>query len=283
MNYRHAFHAGNHGDVLKHVVLARVLTYLTSKDSPMAVLDAHAGLGRYDLTGIEAVKTGEWRGGIGALLQTEHNVDVKLLLKPYLDIIRGLNADGALRYYPGSPELVSRLLRPKDRILLNELHPADFETLETRYAGLPNVRLSTVDAVMAVKAALPFAERRGLVLVDPAFELTNEKEKVVMLVKQGLRRMAQTCFVIWYPVTTQRFAIDFCDALEFPGAKSVLQAELLVRPATDDGGLAGSGVVVVNPPWILHDELQLLLPALSRSLREEQGGSATLRWLIAPP
>ncbi len=283
MNYRHAFHAGNHGDVLKHVVLARVLTYLTSKDSPMAVLDAHAGLGRYDLTGIEAVKTGEWRGGIGALLQTEHNVDVKLLLKPYLDIVRGLNADGALRYYPGSPELVSRLLRPKDRILLNELHPADFETLETRYAGLPNVRLSTVDAVMAVKAALPFAERRGLVLVDPAFELTNEKEKVVMLVKQGLRRMAQTCFVIWYPVTTQRFAIDFCDALEFPGAKSVLQAELLVRPATDDGGLAGSGVVVVNPPWILHDELQLLLPALSRSLREEQGGSATLRWLIAPP
>lgn len=283
MNYRHAFHAGNHGDVLKHVVLARVLTYLTSKDSPMAVLDAHAGLGRYDLTGIEAVKTGEWRGGIGALLQTEHNVDVKLLLKPYLDIVRGLNADGALRYYPGSPELVSRLLRPKDRILLNELHPADFETLETRYAGLPNVRLSTVDAVMAVKAALPFAERRGLVLVDPAFEVTNEKEKVVMLVKQGLRRMAQTCFVIWYPVTTQRFAIDFCDALEFPGAKSVLQAELLVRPATDDGGLAGSGVVVVNPPWILHDELQLLLPALSRSLREEQGGSATLRWLIAPP
>ncbi len=283
MNYRHAFHAGNHGDVLKHVVLARVLTYLTSKDSPMAVLDAHAGLGRYDLTGIEAVKTGEWRGGIGALLQTEHNVDVKLLLKPYLDIVRGLNADGALRYYPGSPELVSRLLRPKDRILLNELHPADFETLETRYAGLPNVRLSTVDAVMAVKAALPFAERRGLVLVDPAFEVTNEKEKVVMLVKQGLRRMAQTCFVIWYPVTTQRFAIDFCDALEFPGAKSVLQAELLVRPATDDGGLAGSGVVVVNPPWILHDELQLLLPALSQGTREKQGGSATLRWLIAPP
>ena len=283
MNYRHAFHAGNHGDVLKHVVLARVLTYLTSKDSPMAVLDAHAGLGRYDLTGLEAVKTGEWRGGIGALLQTEHSADAKLLLKPYLDIVRGLNVDGALRYYPGSPELVSQLLRPNDRILLNELHPADFETLATRYAGLPNVRLSTVDAVMAVKAALPFAERRGLVLVDPAFEVTNEKEKVVMLVKQGLRRMAQTCFVIWYPVTTQRFAIDFCDALEFPGAKSVLQAELLVRPATDDGGLAGSGVVVVNPPWILHDELQLLLPALSRSLREEQGGSATLRWLIAPP
>jgi 23S rRNA (adenine2030-N6)-methyltransferase len=283
MNYRHAFHAGNHGDVLKHVVLARVLTYLTSKDSPMAVLDAHAGLGHYDLTGIEAVKTGEWRGGIGALLQTEYSVDVKLLLKPYLDIVRGLNADGALRYYPGSPELVSQLLRRKDRILLNELHPADFETLETRYAGLPNVRLSSVDAMIAVKAALPFAERRGLVLVDPAFEVTNEKEKVVMLVKQGLRRMAQTCFVIWYPVTTQRFADDFCEALSFPGAKSALRAELLVRPATDDGGLAGSGVIVVNPPWTLHDELQLLLPALFQSLREGQGGSSTLRWLIAPP
>ena len=280
MNYRHAFHAGNHGDVLKHAVLTRVLSYMTSKDNPLAVLDAHAGIGRYDLTAIEAIKTGEWRSGIGALIQAKLGNDVAGLLKPYLDIVRALNADGALRQYPGSPELVSRLLRPTDRLLLNELHPIDYETLAARYAGLKNVRVSSLDAITAVKAALPFPERRGVVLVDPAFEVTNESEKVALLLKHGLRRMAQTCFVIWYPVTTLRFADDFCNALTFEGAKSALRAEVLVRPAMDDGGLAGSGVVVVNPPWTLHDELQILLPTLAQILQTTQGGGSTLRWLL---
>jgi 23S rRNA (adenine2030-N6)-methyltransferase len=282
MNYRHAFHAGNHGDVLKHVVLTRVLTYMTTKDSPMAMLDAHAGIGHYDLTGIEAIKTGEWRGGIGALLQAKHGSEVSSLLQPYLDIVRGLNADGTLQHYPGSPEVAARLLRKTDRLLLNELHPEDYETLAVRYAGRSNVKVSSVDAITAVKAVLPFHERRGLVLVDPAFEVTNETEKVTQLLKQGLRRMAQTCFVIWYPVTTPNFADAFCNALTFEHAKSALRAELLVRPAADEGGLAGSGVVVVNPPWILHDELQVLLPALTQSLQEKQGGTSTLRWLVQP-
>jgi 23S rRNA (adenine2030-N6)-methyltransferase len=282
MNYRHAFHAGNHGDVLKHVVLTRVLSYMTAKDSPLAVLDAHAGIGRYDLTGIEAIKTGEWRGGIGALLQAEHGVEVSSLLKPYLDIVRGLNPDGALRCYPGSPEVANLLLRPTDRLLLNELHPEDYETLAARYAGRLNVKVSSVDAIAAVKAALPFHERRGVVLIDPAFEVTHETEKVALMLKQGLRRMAQTCFIIWYPVTTQRFADALCDSLTFEHAKSALRAELLVRPAAEEGGLAGSGVVVVNPPWTLYDELQVLLLALTQSLQEKQGGTSTLRWLLSP-
>lgn len=282
MNYRHAFHAGNHGDVLKHVVLARVLTYMTAKDSPMAVLDAHAGIGRYDLTGLEAIKTGEWRAGIGALMQARPADEVADLLKPYFDIIRALNADTTLRHYPGSPEVALQLLRPVDRLLLNELHPADFETLAQRYGGMPNVKVSSIDAVIAVKAALPFLERRGLVLVDPAFEVTHETERVAQLLKHGLRRMAQTCFVIWYPITSPTFADDFCKALNFERAKSMLRAELLVKPPEVDGGLAGSGVVVVNPPWILHDELKRLLPFLTRSLELGQNGSFSLRWLMAP-
>jgi 23S rRNA (adenine2030-N6)-methyltransferase len=282
MNYRHAFHAGNHGDVLKHVVLARVLTYMTSKDGPMAMLDAHAGIGRYDLTSMEALKTGEWRGGIGALLQNEPPVAVKPLLKPYLDCVRDMNGAGVLQHYPGSPEIAQRLLRAKDRLVLNELHPQDFETLSTLYGSQPHVRVMSDDAVTAVKAALPFPERRGVVLVDPAFEVTNETERVALLVRQGLRRMLQTCFIIWYPVTTQSFADAFCAALTFEGAKSVLQAELLVRPANEDGGLAGSGVVVVNPPWVLHDELHVIMPFLQQSLQQGQGGKATLRWLVPP-
>ena len=280
MNYRHAFHAGNHGDVLKHVVLARVLSYMTAKDTPLAVLDAHAGIGRYDLAGIEAFKTGEWRGGIGALMKATHDPEVAALLKPYLDIVRDLNADGSLRHYPGSPELISGMLRPTDRLLLNELHRDDFETVAARYGVLPNVQVSSVDAVTAVKAALPFLERRGLVLVDPAFEAINETERVALLVKQGLRRMAQACFVIWYPVTTPRFADEFCKALSFDGAKSVLRAELLVRPAMEDGGLAGSGVVVINPPWPLYSELQTLLPTLTQNLQEGQSGHSALHWIV---
>ncbi len=282
MNYRHAFHAGNHGDVLKHVVLSRVLTYMTTKPNALAVLDAHAGIGRYDLSGLEAFKTGEWRGGIGALLQALPVGEVGHLLQPYIKSVQALNGDGQLRVYPGSPELAHSVLRAQDRLLLNELHPDDYETLDTRYGGIANIQVSNVDAAQAVRAALPFREKRGVVLVDPAFEVTDETSRTAKLLAQGLKRMAQTCFIIWYPVTTQKFADDFCAALSCETAKSVLRAEVLVRPAIEAGGLAGSGVVVVNPPWPLHDELQVLLPALTHILAEGAGAHHMLQWLLAP-
>jgi 23S rRNA (adenine2030-N6)-methyltransferase len=282
MNYRHAFHAGNHGDVLKHVVMSRVLTYFTGKDAPMALLDAHSGIGVYDLTSLEALKTGEWRDGIGRLLQAELQGAPQDLLRPYLNCIGALNVEGELRSYPGSPEIARFLLRPQDRLLLNELHPLDFDTLSVRYGGLPRVQLTAFDAGQAVKAALPFIERRGVVLVDPAFEVTDETARVCQLLKHGLQRMAHTCFVIWYPVTSQSFADGFCEALSFTRAKSVLRAEVLVREALDSGGLAGSGVVVVNPPWALHDELQVLLPVLQQAMQVGQGGQSTLQWLVGP-
>lgn len=277
MNYRHAFHAGNHGDVLKHVVLTRVLSYMTEKDSPLAVLDAHAGIGHYDFTGLEAFKTGEWRGGIGALLQNVPTGVEGELLEPYLKVVRRLNADGALRHYPGSPSIAQAMLRPGDRLLLNELHPEDCETLRARF---PRVRVSEVDAAQAVKSALPFIEKRGVILIDPAFEVLDETLRVSRMVAQGLKRMAQTCFIIWYPVTSQNFADQFCEALELNGAKSALRAELLVREAIEGGGLAGSGVIVINPPWTLHDELNLLLPALRNVLQETAEASSQLTWML---
>jgi 23S rRNA (adenine2030-N6)-methyltransferase len=268
MNYRHAFHAGNHGDVLKHALLARALSYLTQKDAALAVLDAHAGIGRYDLTGLEALKTGEWRGGIGKLLAAELPVQVADLLRPYLDAVRAVNGSSELQYYPGSPEIARRLLRPSDRLVLNELHPVDHDTLATRFGFFKQVRLTQVDALQAVKAALPFPEKRGLVLIDPAFEVLDESTRVARMVAQGLRRMAPVCMMIWYPVTTQKFADDFCDGLTFEGTKSVLRAELLVRQPQEGGGLAGSGLVIVNPPWTLRDEAAIILPALSAILGE---------------
>jgi 23S rRNA (adenine2030-N6)-methyltransferase len=273
MNYRHTFHAGNHGDVLKHVLLTRVLSYLTQKEAPLAVLDAHAGIGHYDLTGPEAFKTGEWQGGIGRLLTAELKGETA---------VRAVNKASAFQFYPGSPEIARRLLRPVDRLILNELHPQDYATLATRFGIYSRINLSAVDATKAVKAFLPFLEKRGLVLIDPAFEVLDESARVARMVTEALRRMANVCMMIWYPVTTQKFAQDFCDGLAFDGAKSVIKAELLVRKPEEGGGLAGSGVMVVNPPWTFFDDAQKIMPALARILGESGQGRFTLEWMVKP-
>jgi 23S rRNA (adenine2030-N6)-methyltransferase len=282
MNYRHAFHAGNHGDVLKHVLLARVLSYLTQKNAALAVLDAHAGIGRYDLTGIEAFKTAEWRGGIGKLLAAKMNDEVAALLKPYLDVVKAQNNSGVLQFYPGSPEIARRLLRPADRLMLNELHPDDHQALTARFGIFSQVRLSQFDALQAVKACLPFPEKRGLVLIDPAFEVVDESARVARTVTHGLSRMAHVCMMIWYPLTTQKFADELCDGLALGSAKSVLRTEVLVRAPQEGGGLAGSGLVIVNPPWTLYDEAQKILPALSTILGEGGQGKHRLDWIVKP-
>jgi 23S rRNA (adenine2030-N6)-methyltransferase len=280
MNYRHAFHAGNHGDVLKHSVLARVLSYFKEKQQGFALLDAHAGIGHYDLTGVEAFKTGEWRNGIGRLLPAEATSSD--LLTPYLDVVRLLNPGGELRQYPGSPEIARQLLRSQDKLLLNELHRQDHQTLMSRYHVNPHIRISNLDASTAVKAALPFRERRGVVLIDPAFEVADETERVSRMVSDALRRMATVCLLIWYPVTTPGFADQFCNALKVDRANSALRLELLVRAPVEEGGLAGSGLVVVNPPWTLQADALVLLPLLASVLCETAEGRHTVSWLLPP-
>ncbi|MEO6607423.1 MAG: 23S rRNA (adenine(2030)-N(6))-methyltransferase RlmJ, partial [Aestuariivirga sp.] len=173
MNYRHAFHAGNHADVLKHAVLALVISYLAQKDKAFAVLDAHAGIGAYDLLGTEALKTDEWRGGVG-LMGKPFASDVEALLQPYRASLQDMNPQGGTRYYPGSPEIILQGLRAGDRLIANELHPVDAETLTENYRADSRVRVTGVDALAAIKAQLPFTERRGLVLIDPPYEVVDE-------------------------------------------------------------------------------------------------------------
>jgi 23S rRNA (adenine2030-N6)-methyltransferase len=283
MNYRHAFHAGNHGDVLKHIVLTRVLVYFKQKQQGFALLDSHAGIGQYDLTAPEAFKTGEWQSGIAKLLAASRDPATSDLIASYLDVVRAMNADGRLSHYPGSPELALRLLRPQDRLLLNELHPQDHATLLARYAHHAGVNVSHIDATVAVKAALPFPEKRGVVLIDPAFEVTDETERVAQMVKYALKRMAHACLLVWYPVTSRRFAEAFCAGLNLEHAKSALRLELCVREAVEGGGLAGSGVVIVNPPWTLHAEALQLLPALADILGESMQGRSAITWMVSPP
>jgi 23S rRNA (adenine2030-N6)-methyltransferase len=282
MNYRHAYHAGNHADVLKHIVLTRVLSYLTSKAKPLAVLDAHAGIGLYDLAGVEAFKTGEWKDGIGRLLANPLMGEAAALAAPYTDVVSALNSGGVLRKYPGSPEIAARMLRANDRLLLNELHPDDFNTVSARYGRDCRVRMLQQDAAIAVKASLPFPEKRGLVLIDPAFEVVDETERVSRMVEQGLKRMETCCFLIWYPVKTTNFAELLCQAIASVSSKPTLKMELMVRQAFDGGGLAGSGLICINPPWTLHDEMQVMLPALASSLGVGNWGRGTLAWLTPP-
>jgi 23S rRNA (adenine2030-N6)-methyltransferase len=281
MNYRHAYHAGNHGDVLKHAILTRVLTYFTQKPTAFAVLDAHAGIGVYDLLGLEAFKTGEWKDGIAKTLSAELPSAAAALLEPYFATVRALNAGGELVHYPGSPEIARQLLRKQDRLLLNELHPQDHETLAARYAAYSNVRVECVDALQSVKAALPFLERRGVLLIDPPYEVTDESERVSRTVSQALRRMAHLCVLIWYPVTAQKFADQLCASLPLKDVKSALRIELLMRKPQENGGMAGSGLVVVNPPWVLFNECQFLLPELAKLLAAGQG-KHRLEWLVQP-
>ena len=178
MNYRHAFHAGNHGDVLKHIVMTRIIEHLKRKEKPFRVFDAHAGTGVYALDGAEAGKTREWEGGIGKM-PAAFAPEVEALLRPYRSVIAKLNPDGGLTRCPGSPEVITQLLRPQDHFTLNELHPEDYATMKERYYNDLRASITGIDATVLMKANLPPPERRGLILIDPSYEVRNEKELVL--------------------------------------------------------------------------------------------------------
>ncbi len=281
MNYRHAFHAGNHADVLKHAVLARIVDVMKGKDKPFAFLDAHAGIGLYDLESDQALKTGEWQSGIGKMTEA-FDAEVEKILEPYRSVIVGMNSSAGTRFYPGSPKLVLDLMRTNDRVIANELHPQDVQTLQELCGRDKRLRISQVDYMQSVKAELPFAERRGVILIDPPFEVLDETERTVQALAFGHRRFASGVFVIWYPVTTEAFAEKFTDAMQAMALPNMLQAELRVKAAFERGGLAGSGLIIVNPPWTLEADLKVLLPALATRLGLGEWGRNTLRWLTPP-
>lgn len=276
MNYRHAFHAGNHADVLKHAVLCRLLGLLTRKDKPLACLDSHAGVGLYDLLGPQASKTDEWRDGIGRLWLAE---DLPQILADYREQVRALNPDGALRYYPGSPEIARRLTRDGDRVLLNEKHPEDAAQLKDNMAGTRRVKVQQADGWLMPRALLPVAEKRALLLIDPPFEEVGDLERCVAALTSAIARMRQSVVVIWYPIKDQRQLKRFYQDLAKSGAPKLLRAELWVHPVDNPTGLNGSGLAIANPPWPLEQELPALLEDLSRRLAQTQGGYR-LDWLI---
>jgi 23S rRNA (adenine2030-N6)-methyltransferase len=281
VNYRHAYHAGNHADVLKHVVLARVIAHMMKKDKPFRVIDAHAGIGLYDLSGTEAGKTGEWQGGIGKLAEPLAP-EAEALIAAYRQVIADLNPGGGLRFYPGSPELALRLMRETDSLLANELHPDDAVALERHFLRDRRVEVTSMDAETCLKARLPPSERRGVILIDPPYEAKDETEKTVRMLAHGLRRFAQGVYLVWYPVKADATAETIVSAVKEMGVAATLNVEMRVREAFAAGGLAGSGVVILNAPWKIDEDLRLLVPALAQRMGLGQWGRGSVEWLVEP-
>lgn len=279
MNYRHIYHAGNFADVLKHAVLARLITYLKQKDKPFRVIDTHAGIGLYDLSSEEAQKTGEWLDGIGRLMDAPLPADVAALLEPYLATIRALNPEGALKFYPGSPKIARMLLRPADRLSLMELHPADYEVLAANFAGDFQTRVTHLDGWLAMKAHVPPKEKRGLVLVDPPFEIEGEYRRLADGLAKAYRKFPGGVYCLWYPLKEGAPVRDFHQALEELDIPKILCTELSVRSDRDTTGLSGSGLIVVNPPYTLKAELDRLLPFLKHKLAQDRFAGARSFWI----
>jgi len=283
MNYRHAYHAGNFADVVKHAVLALLIEHLKAKDSPFQVLDTHAGIGRYDLSSAEAQKTGEFRSGVLRLLDADPP-RLPQELEPYLRVVRALNRGApSLRWYPGSPRLALDLLRTQDRLVLLELHPEDARTLANAFAGDVRVKVHAADGYTALKAFLPPKERRGLVLIDPPFEKKDEFARLARGLRHAHRRWATGLYLLWYPIKDRPPVAEFHERLKASGIPRILIAEFLLRPAKDPERLNGCGLVLVNPPWQVDATLQALLPKLVALLASERGAAARVDWLVPEP
>lgn len=277
LSYRHSFHAGNHADVLKHIVLMLILENLKLKDKGFYYLDTHAGVGRYQLSSDEAEKTGEYKEGIGRLWE---RTDLPQEISRYVDLIKHLNFGAkTLRYYAGSPLIAAQLLRPQDRALLTELHPRDFPLLRNNFKEFKNVSVKCDNGFQQLKATLPPKERRGLVLIDPPYELKEDYDLVVKAAEEGYKRFATGTYAIWYPVVLRQQTKRIFKGLQASGIRKILKIELAVRPDSDQRGMTASGMAVINPPWTLENQMKTMLPYLVKTLVPEGTGSWTVEWI----
>ncbi len=264
MNYRHAYHAGNFADCMKHVVLVWLLRALARKDRPFSVLDTHAGIGQYDLNADEALRTGEAARGILRLMD-----DPPQALADFLGVVRQLGL------YPGSPAISRALLRPDDRLVCCELHPEDCAALRRRFGRDAQTSVHLRDGYEALTGLLPPAQRRGLVLIDPPYEATDEFDRVVTGLRTAAARFPGGVLAAWFPIKHRAPVRQFHTALRESGLRDVVAAEFLLREPVDAARLNGCGLVVVNPPYRFEAEVPPLLAALLARLGEGESGAGS--------
>lgn len=279
MNYRHAFHAGNFADVLKHAVLARILVHLCAKPAAFRVIDTHAGAGVYDLAGPEASRNPEWQGGIGRLMAAPVAGAARKLLAPYLDVVTGLNAPGRLSTYPGSPAIVRAFLRSQDRLIACETEPNAAAALARTLEGDRRAKALAIDGWTALNAYVPPKERRGLVLIDPPFEDADDFPKLVQGLEAAHRKWASGSYLVWYPIKGRSEPDVLARRLRRSGITKILRAELSVATIRDPDSLSACGLIAVNPPWTLAGELSILLPELAAVLSDAGRGTGRVDWL----
>lgn len=279
LSYRHSFHAGNHADVLKHVTQVLILEKLKAKAKPFVYVDSHSGAGLYRLDSAEARKTAEYESGIGRLWSQQASFPE---IATYLALIKALNADGGLRCYPGSPAIASELLRERDQLVLMELHNREVELLRKNMGRDSRVSLHHRDGFEGLAAILPQPLRRGLVLIDPSYEIRGDYQQVVDSVVLSWQKWPVGIFAIWYPILSRQrnrsgWLLEQLAKIPFA---NLLVAELAVTDQAEDYGMHGSGVVIINAPWQLDQQLMALLPRLHLSLAQEGQGQTRVEWLI---
>jgi 23S rRNA (adenine2030-N6)-methyltransferase len=280
MNYRHAFHAGNFADVIKHIVLVRILIYLQDKPAAFRVIDTHAGAGIYDLTGEQAQRTGEFLTGIARVMQARFSEDVLPLVMPYLDIVRAFNPPAGLETYPGSPLIARALLRPQDRLTACEVEPNARKQLIAALRRDSQARVVDLDGWMALPAFVPPKERRGLVLLDPPYEDQDEFGRLADGFAGAFTKWPTGSYLLWYPAKSRRATDGLVRhvaavAAGGPSPAKCLRLEFSAAPQTADSTLVSAGLLLVNPPWRLMGELKAILPELEKPLG--QGGAGRFR------
>jgi len=280
LSYRHGFHAGNFADAHKHAVLTLLMQALLRKDTPFCYLDTHAGSAIYDLESTLSRKTGEHRAGIGLLWGRK---DAPPEAADYLAAVRALNVQRGqkvLRYYPGSPRLAQHFLRDQDRMVLAELHTTEAPLLKEAFAKDRHVAVHHMDGYQALKAFLPPKERRGLVLIDPAYELHDEFERATESLIAAWNRWPTGIFALWYPIAKREALLRFYRKIADSGMRKVLRAELCVAHDDVPNRLNGSGLIIVNPPWQVDEQIRKLQDWLWKVLAVEGLGESRLDWLV---
>lgn len=275
LSYRHAFHAGNHADVLKHLVLLQIAHYMGEKPAPFWIVDTHAGAGRYALDSDHAQKLAEWRDGIGRLWAAN---DLPPALADYVEQVRLLNPDGQLKHYPGSPWLMQQLLRDGDRLRLFELHSTDIRFLQDCFRGAGRaVQVTNSDGFAGLKALLPPPPRRGLVLIDPSYETKADYSSVIKGLQEAIKRFATGTYAVWYPMLAKIESRQLPGRLKSLGVSNWLNVSLEVHAPPNNGiGMYGSGMFVINPPWTLEKTLHETLPDLVNRLSQGSGARYSL-------
>lgn len=280
MNYRHIYHAGNFADVFKHLIIARIIEYLKKKDHAFRVIDTHAGTGIYDLSSEEAQKTGEWIDGIGRILSKPIDRQIEPLVNPWLDVVFALNGSKEkLTRYPGSPVLIRKLLRKQDRLTAIELHEADYKKLAGNFTGDYQARIIHLDGYLALGAHVPPKEKRGLILVDPPFEKTDEFERLVEGLIKAYKRFPGGIYALWYPVKHYNELNWFMNELKGTGITKILRLELRIKQRSQTPGLDGCGMIIVNPPYVLPKEMKQLKAFLLDRLAQDDHAQIIEEWI----